>query len=101
LKTGIISSSAKSVGPARHCKLCVLLQLALVLVAGTAPLAQGQQYKSQRLNPPGSTYSFASGLNSTGVVVGAFVDSSSAYEGFAYRNGNYKGDRIPRVCGFH
>ena len=99
MKTAIVSS-AKTVGLAPHRKVGALLQLALLLVAGTGPRAQGQQYKFQRLNPPGSTYSFASGLNSNGVVVGSFINASSAYEGYVYKNGHYKMIVFPGSVGF-
>ncbi len=72
----------------------------LLIVAGIAPRAHGQQYRFQQLNFPGSTYSFASALNSSGVVVGLFVDASSAYEGFVYKNGKYRAIVFPGSAGF-
>jgi len=100
LKTAITSPYAKTAVLAPHFRIGVLLPLALLFVAGAAPRAQGQQYKFQQLHTPGSTYSFASGLNSSGVIVGSFVDASSAYEGYVYRDGKYKAIVFPGSVNF-
>lgn len=100
MKTAIISVSAKTGGVTPQFRVGILLPLALLFVAGAAPRAQAQQYKFQRLNPPRSTYSFAFGLNSNGVVVGSFINSSSAFEGYIYRNGKYETIVFPGSVGF-
>jgi len=78
----------------------VLVLLALSFLVGVMPCAQGQQYKFQRLNPPGSTYSVAFGVNNNGVVVGSFVNASSEFEGFAYKSGKYEAIVFPGAVGF-
>lgn len=72
----------------------------LICFASVALQAYGQEYEFQRLNPPGSTYSFAFGLNNNRVVVGSFVDATSAYEGYVYEGGTYKAIVFPGSVAF-
>ena len=72
---------------ARPAALTLLLLLLLTL---TLPQAQAHKFTLKRLNPPGSTYSFAFGLNNNGKVVGSFVNAKSVYEGFIYDGSTYK-----------
>jgi probable HAF family extracellular repeat protein len=41
------------------------------------------------VDPPGSTFSSAAGINDAGQVVGYFTDGSNKYHGFVYRSGTY------------
>jgi hypothetical protein len=100
LKTARISPSKKTVGVVQLVRVGILVQLALLFVLEATPWAEGQQYRLQRLSPPGSTYSFAFGLNNSGVIVGSFVNADSAYEGFAYKNGIYKKIVFPGSLAF-
>src|ERR1022692_1410172 len=67
-----------------------LMLLLLFLLTLTLPHAQAQKFTFNRLNPPGSTYSFAFGLNNNGKVVGSFVNANNVYEGFIYDGATYK-----------
>ena len=99
MKTASITTRQQAVGVARHVKVANLL-LAFLFVLETTTLAQVQQYKFQKLNPPASTYSFAFGINNKGTVVGSFVNGSSEYEGFVYKNGRYEAIVFPGSLGF-
>ncbi len=92
-------SSQEAVGmlPNFKTSLCLILLMCLVAVARQA---HGQRYEFQRLNPPGSAYSFAFGLNNNSVVVGSFVDANSAYEGYVYEGGTYKAIVFPGSVAF-
>lgn len=59
----------------------VLLPVVLALAAISAP-AQG--FKATRLNPPGSSYTTAEGVNTQGIVVGAFTKPGGTLQGFSY-----------------
>lgn len=99
MKTPSILSKT-TIGVMLQVRVGVLVLLMLLFVVRPAPLAQGQQYKFQRLNPPGSTYSFAFGINNKDVIVGSFVDASSVYEGFVYKHGKYEAIVFPGSVGF-
>jgi uncharacterized membrane protein len=71
-------------------KSMALSLLMLFLLTLTLPHAQAQKFTLKRLNPPGSTYSFAFGLNNNGKVVGSFVNARNVYEGFIYDGATYK-----------
>ena len=71
-------------------KSMALSLLTLFLLTLTLPQAQAQKFTLKRLNPPGSTYSFAFGLNNNGKVVGSFVNAKNVYEGFIYDGATYK-----------
>jgi len=66
-----------------------------MISAVTIPRALGQQYKFQRLNPPGATFSSAAGLNNTGMVVGFFELAGGALQGFAYDGTGYRTISFP------
>jgi hypothetical protein len=70
-------------------KSMALSLLMLFLLTLTLPQAQAQKFTLKRLNPPGSTYSFAFGLNNNGKVVGSFVNAKNVYEGFIYDGATY------------
>ena len=73
--------------PRRSMTLSLLM---LFLLTPILPRAQAQEFAFKRLNPPGSTYSFAFGLNNNGKVVGSFVSAKNVYEGFIYDGATYK-----------
>ena len=100
MRIASISACKKHVGVVPQFRAGVLVLLALSFLVGVMPCAQGQQYKFQRLNPPGSTYSVAFGVNNNGVVVGSFVNASSEFEGFAYKSGKYEAIVFPGAVGF-
>ena len=100
MKTASISASKKTVGVVPQLRVVLLLHLSLLFVVGATPLAQGQKYKFQRLNPPGAAYSFAFGINLNRVVVGSFVDASSEYEGYVYEGGKYRAIVFPGSVAF-
>lgn len=95
LRIASISACKKHVRVVPQCRVGVLALLTLSFLVGVMPCAQGQQYKFQRLSPPGSTYSFAFGINNKGAVVGSFVNGSAEYEGFVYKNGRYEAIVFP------
>ena len=71
-----------------HFKVALLV---VPLLAGTtAQPAQGQRIKITKINPPGATYSWASGLNRQGkTVVGAFTNAKGVLAGFEYVQSKY------------
>jgi probable HAF family extracellular repeat protein len=81
-------------------KRVAALLLLPFLVTLTLPQAQGQKLAIQRLNPPGSAYAFAFGLNNGGKVVGSFTDSVGAYHGFIYDGAKYKIVTFPKSASF-
>ena len=85
MKTVSIAASKKIVSLPTKFRGDVVLLL-MLLFAAVPPLRAQGHYKIQLLNPPGSTYSFAFGLNNNGVVVGSFVNASAAYEGLRRRH---------------
>jgi uncharacterized membrane protein len=88
LKFVNISIGKNLAGEAARLVASMLLLLFLFIL--TEPEAQAQKWTLQRLDPPGSHYSFAFGLNNTGLVVGSFVDANNVYEGFIYNGSTYK-----------
>jgi hypothetical protein len=62
----------------------------LLLVVMLALPSFAQDGKVQVLNPPGSTYTTASGVNSNGTTVGAFELSGQQLQGFAYLPANHE-----------
>jgi hypothetical protein len=64
--------------------------LLFFILALTLPAAQAQKFTLQRLNPPGSHYSFALGVNIHGLVVGSFVNAKGVYKGFVYNGSDYR-----------
>lgn len=58
--------------------------LVLLLIVMLALPSLAQNGRVQVLNPPGSIYTTASGVNSNGVTVGAFEFSGQPLQGFAY-----------------
>jgi uncharacterized membrane protein len=71
-------------------KFSALLLVAPLFFAATTSRAHSATFKLKKLNPPGSTYSLAFGLNNKGKVVGSFVNAKSVYEGFIYDGTKYK-----------
>ena len=63
----------------------VLLLLPLFVVT----MSWAQQPGFTKLNPPGSTYAFAFGINDKGTVTGSFTDAKGVYKGFSYKAGKY------------
>jgi uncharacterized membrane protein len=51
--------------------------------------AQQSAYTFKTLNPSGSTYAFAFGINDKGTVTGSFTDAKGVYKGFSYKAGKY------------
>ena len=49
------------------------------------------------LSFPGSTNTYASGINNLGWVVGQYDDSTGAGHGFIYRNGTYSSFDVPEA----
>jgi uncharacterized membrane protein len=88
LKLANISTGNNLVQDARKSVALSLLLLAVLVL--TQPLAQAQKFTLQRLNPPGSHYSFAWGVNNHGLVTGSFINAKNVYEGFIYNGSTYK-----------
>ena len=72
-----------------------MLRLALICIsmsvfgaAGTAR-ADGPPMTYVKLRVPGSLYTYATGVNNAGVVVGHYMDAARVYRGFKYENGTY------------
>ena len=65
------------------------LFLLLPLFFGVFMQAQEPSSGFMKLNPPGSTYAFAFGLNNTGTIVGSFTDAKGVYKGFAFKGAKY------------
>lgn len=78
----------------RHKRTVGLTALGLLLGAG---LAQAQDMKVGRLNPPASVYTTASGLNNRGTIVGSFGAPGKQLQGFRYSIGKkaYKAINYP------
>jgi uncharacterized membrane protein len=84
VKHTLISAVSKSA------VIAVLLSLPVFLGAQTLS-AQTPQSTFKKLNPPGSTYTFAWGLNNKGnFVVGSFVDASGVYRAYSYIGGKFR-----------
>jgi probable HAF family extracellular repeat protein len=84
----------------RQVKRISALLLLPFLLTVTLPLAQAQKFAIQRLNPPGSVYAFAFGLNNKGKVVGSFADSAGVYRGFIYDGVKFKSVMFPKSASF-
>lgn len=86
MKTASISVAKKSTHPVATKLKASALLLLLPLFFGVSMSAQ--QFK--KLNPPGSTYAFAFGINDAGTVTGSFTDAKGVYKGFIYKAGTYQ-----------
>jgi uncharacterized membrane protein len=77
------------------------LLLLLAWFAVTVPSAQGKGFKLKKLNPPGTGFSFAFGLNNNGsLMVGSFQDAKGGLEGFVYNWVKYKAIVFPGAVNF-
>jgi hypothetical protein len=71
-----------------------------LLLAAAICLAQQPGSNFKRLNPPGSVYSFAFGLNDSAVIVGSYTDAKGVYKGFVYDGTSYKTIVFPGATTF-
>jgi hypothetical protein len=70
---------------------------ALLLAVIASSTSQAQDARVQVLNPPGSTYTTAAGINNKGITVGAFELPGQTLEAFAYNpaTNKYKAIKYP------
>ncbi len=97
MKTENISHAQNCMRVVTGTRSCVYL---LLTMAAMSSSLLAQQYQFKRLNPPGSAYSFAFGVNNNDVVAGSFTTADGTYEGFIYEDGKYKIVIFPGAVGF-
>src|SRR5579872_7563338 len=97
MKTENISHAQNCMRVVTGMRTCVYLVLTIAAMSSSL---LAQQYQFQRLNPPGSAYSFAFGVNNNDVVAGSFTAADGTYEGFIYEGGEYKIVIFPGAVGF-
>lgn len=80
--------------------ITVALLMALLITAAKVSWAQGQAPTFRLLNPPGASYSFAFGINNSGMVVGSYTNAHGEYKGYTYDGDEYRTIVFPGATSF-
>jgi probable HAF family extracellular repeat protein len=80
--------------------IAVALFATLLISAAKVSWAQWPTSTFKILNPPAASYSFAFGINNSGMVVGSYTDAHGTYRGFIYDGDEYRTIVFPEATSF-
>jgi len=80
-------------------KLASQIILALLVLLGTIPRLWATSFTFTTINFPGAAQTFANGINSSGQIVGDYIDTHGAYHGYLLSGGVFTSINYPFAPG--